>query len=90
MLTLDLLVWSMTPMVEGDGREIANSDEVLRKGMLKLDQFLAPLDACFRTGALHVEAHILDLLTNAGAAPVVGFFLDSGETLQKRACNRGS
>jgi hypothetical protein len=89
MLTLDLLVWSMTPMVEGDGREIANSDEVLRKGMLKLDQFLAPLDACFRTGALHVEAHLLDL-TNARAALVVGFFLDSGETLQKWACSRGS
>jgi hypothetical protein len=65
-------------IVGGDGEKFADSGEVLRKKLLKLGRFLAPLDACFRTPALRVEAHLLDLRTVAGAAPVVGFFSDSG------------
>jgi hypothetical protein len=64
-------------MIDGDGEEFADSGEVLRKETLKLGQFIAPLDVCFCTNALRVEAHLLDLLTDAGAASIIGFFLDS-------------
>jgi hypothetical protein len=65
-------------IVGGDGEKFADSGEVLRKKLLKLGRFLAPLDACFRTPALRDEAHLLDLLTVAGAALFVDFFSNSG------------
>jgi hypothetical protein len=55
------------------------SGEHLRKGMLKLDQFVAPLGACFRTEDLRVEAHLQDHLPESGAAPIAGFFSDAGD-----------
>jgi hypothetical protein len=55
------------------------SDEHLRKGMLKLGQFVAPLVACFRTKDLRVEAHLQDHLPESGAAPSAGFFSDAGD-----------
>jgi hypothetical protein len=68
----------MPSIVDGDGREIADSGEVLRKKMLKLGRLLALVDAYFRIAALRVEAHLLDHLPESGAAPIVGFFSVSG------------
>jgi hypothetical protein len=53
-------------MVDGDGEEFAILDDLQRKETMKLSRFLAPLDACFCKDALRVEAHLLDLLTDAG------------------------
>jgi hypothetical protein len=52
---------------------------VLQKGLVKLGLSLASPDACLLPKDLHVEAHPLDHRTVAGAAPVVGFFSDSGD-----------
>jgi hypothetical protein len=35
-LTVRMMVWSTTSIVDGDGREIVDSGEVLRKGTPKL------------------------------------------------------
>jgi hypothetical protein len=86
--TLKLTVWSRLPIVDGDGEEFADSGEVLRKKTLKLGRLLAPLDACFCTNALRVEAHLLDLIMVAGAAPVVGFISDPGDYCETVARNR--
>jgi hypothetical protein len=88
MLTLVLMVWSIAPVVDGDDQEITNSGEVLRKGLSKLGHSLAPLDACFLTDDLHVEAHLLGHLTDAGKSPVAGFLLDAGDGFQLKLRNR--
>jgi hypothetical protein len=77
--TLKRTVWSATAIDGEDGEKFADSGEVLREEFLKLGRFQAPLDASFRTHALRVEAHLQVLRTGAGAAPVVGSFLDSGD-----------
>jgi hypothetical protein len=43
------------------------------------------VDVYFLTDALHVEAHLLNLLTDVGATPVVDFFLDAGNRQVKMA-----
>jgi hypothetical protein len=72
MLTLVLKVWLMASIVDGGGQEIAISGEVLQKGLVKLGLSLASPDACLLPKDLHVEAHLLDLLSDAGAPPIAG------------------
>jgi hypothetical protein len=78
-LTPSLPRWVAAMMVVGDDGRIKLSGEPERKGTPKFARLLAPLDSCFRTHDLRVEAHLQVLRTGAGAAPVVGSFLDSGD-----------
>jgi hypothetical protein len=61
---------------------------VLQKGLVKLGLSLASPDACLLPKDLHVEAHLLDLLSDAGASPIVGFWLDAGDGFQMKSMNR--
>jgi hypothetical protein len=70
--------WPVTAIDDGDDEKFTDSDEVLRKESWKLGRFQAPRDACFRTSAQRVEAHLQNHRTVAGAAPFGGFFTDSG------------
>jgi hypothetical protein len=78
LLTRRLPGWSTPSIVVGDDGKLQFPGEPRRKGTPKFVLLQAPLDACFRPEALRVEVHLLDLLTGAGVAPTVGFFLDSG------------
>jgi hypothetical protein len=65
------------------------SGELRRKGTSKLTLLPAPPDALLRQVGILVEAHLLDLLSVAGMAPVVGSFSDSGGSLRMRSRDRG-
>jgi hypothetical protein len=80
MLTLKLKVWSAPAIVDGDGEEFAIPDDLLRKKMMKLSRFLAPLDACLRPDAPLDETLLLDQATSSGVAPVDGFVFNSGDS----------
>jgi hypothetical protein len=69
---------SMKPGMVGAALTDMISGEVLQKGLVKLGLSLASPDACLLPKGLHVEAHLLDLLSDAGAPPLVRFFSDAG------------
>jgi hypothetical protein len=58
---------------------ISISPRYRRKGTDDWRLLGSPLLDSFNQVAHQTQAHLLDLLSDAGTAPVVGFFLDSGD-----------
>jgi hypothetical protein len=87
-LTLMMIGCSMRRIGDGGELDFENTEDDRRKGTVKLAQLRSPLDARLLPDAVHVEAHLLDLCTDAGATPVVRFFSNAGGNWQTIARDR--
>jgi hypothetical protein len=79
--TLVVLVWSMKTIVVGVGLQFADSGGLLGTESLKFASLPAPLDYCFRSDDIMVEALLLGPSTDAGVVSINGDGKGSGELL---------
>jgi hypothetical protein len=82
------MVWSLEVVVVGDDCDFKIVGVPEQKGTSRLALLLAPLDALLRQVDILVEAHLLDLLSVAGMAPIFGFFSDAGDSHQTKSRGR--
>jgi hypothetical protein len=75
----------MKTIVVGIGLQFADSGVLLRTESFKFASLLAPIDACFRSDDILVEALLLDLYTDAGVVSINCDGENSGEILGRFA-----
>ena len=80
---MELVEGSLKTVVTGDDDDLKFAGEPGRKGNFKLASPNAPLDDSFRLDAPFDKAHHRGHLPESGEAPILDFFLGSGDQYLK-------
>jgi hypothetical protein len=80
---VELVEGSPKAVVAGDDNDLKFAGEPERKGNIKLASPIAPLDDSFRLNDPFDKAHHRGHLPESGEAPILDFFLGSGDQYLK-------